>query len=142
MRNTTLKLGAMAIAIAILGTGCASMESGMSDEDAIRGIISKFETALMASDLDSAFMLIADDFEMSDGLNKADYKEFLTQLQDAGQFDDMEINAADLAVTVEDDKAEAMPLVVIGAFGEATLEFELENRDGMWVVTYINQIVG
>ncbi len=144
MRNTGLKLGVMALALVAMGAGCASTGGGMgmSEEDAIKAVISQFETAMTAMDLDAVFALVADDFEMSDGLGKSEYKEFLTQLKDAGQFDGVEMSTADLAVTVEGDTAEAAPFVVSGAFGEATLEFELEKRAGTWLVTYINQIVG
>lgn len=142
MRNLTLKLGVIAIALTVMGAGCATGGGGMSDEDAIRAVVSKFETAMKALDLDAVFAVIADDFEMSDGLDKAEYKEFLTQLKDADQFDGVEMSTEDLTVTVDGDKAEAMPFVVEGAFGAATLEFELEKRAGVWLVTYINQIVG
>lgn len=144
MRNTTMKLGMAALALVVMGAGCASTGGGMgmSEEDAIKAVISQFETAMGALDLDAVFALVADDFEMSDGLGKAEYKEFLVQLKDAGQFDDVEMSTADLAVTVDGDKAEALPMTVTGAFGTATLEFELEKRAGAWLVTYINQVVG
>ncbi len=144
MRNTGLKMGMMALALVVMGAGCASTGGGMamSEEDAIKAVVSQFETAMTAMDLDAVFALIADDFEMSDGLGKSEYKEFLTQLKDAGQFDGVEMSTADLTVSVDGDKAEAMPFVVSGEFGEATLEFELEKRAGAWIVTYINQIVG
>ncbi len=144
MRNTTLKLGMTALALVVMGAGCASGGGGMgvSEEDAIAAVISQFETAMKALDLDAVFALVADDFEMSDGLGKSEYKEFLVQLKDAGQFDGVEMSTEGLTVTVDGDKAEAMPMTVMGAFGEATLEFELEKRAGAWLVTYINQVVG
>lgn len=144
MRNTALKIGMTALALVVIGAGCATGGggSGMSDEDAIKAVIAQFETAMTALDFDAVFALVADDFEMSDGLGKDEYKEFLTQLKDADQFDGVELSSEGLTVTVDGDKAEAMPLVVSGSFGEATLEFELEKRDGAWVVTYINQVVG
>ena len=144
MRNSGLKWGMTALALVVMSAGCATDGgmAGISEEDAIKAVIGQFETAMAALDLDAVFALVADDFEMSDGLGKAEYKEFLTQLKDGGQFDGVEMSTEDLTVTVEGDKAEAMPMVVSGAFGEATLEFELEKRAGAWLVTYINQIVG
>jgi len=143
MRKTGLKMGMTALALVVIGAGCATGGgTGMSDEDAINAVVSQFETALKTLDLDAVFALIADDFEMSDGLGKAEYKEFLTQLKDGGQFDGVEMSADDLTVEIEGDKAEAMPFIVDGEFGAVTLEFELEKRAGAWLVTYINQIVG
>jgi ketosteroid isomerase-like protein len=143
MRNWTLKTGVLALAIVAMGAGCATGGGGgMSDEEAIAAQMAKFQAAMIALDLDSAFVMVADDFEMSDGLGKDEYKEFLTQLKDAGQFDGVEFSTDDLVVVVDGKTAEAGPMLVEGAFGAATLEFELEKRDGEWVVVYINQIVG
>ena len=144
MRKLTLKTSVLALALVAMGAGCATGGgmSGMSDEDNIAAMMAKFQTAMVALDIDGAFEMVADDFEMSDGLGKDEYKEFLTQLKDAGQFDGVEFSVDDLAVAVDGDTAEAGPMEVEGAFGAATLEFELEKRDGEWVVVYINQIVG
>jgi len=143
MYRIGLKAGMTALAlIVVVSAGCATGGGGMSDEDAIRAIISKFEASITALDLDAMFALITDDFEMSDGLGKAEYKEFIGTLVDSGQFDGVEMSTADLKITVEGDSAEAMPFVVTAGFGEVTLEFELEKRDGTWLVNYINQIVG
>lgn len=144
MRNASLKMGVITLALVLMGAGCATPGGGggMSDEDAIRGMVAKFEAAIMAQDLDAMFALMADDFEMSDGLGKDEYREFIQQLVDAEQFDGVEISSADLEITVDGDSAEAMPVVISAAFGDVTIEFELEKRDGAWLVTYINQVVG
>jgi hypothetical protein len=143
MRYASLKVFGVALVV-VACAGCATTEGGggMSDEEAITTIMNQFKENMIAMNLDQAFTLVADDFEMSDGLGKDEYKEFLTQLKDAGQFDGMTIALDTLQVAVDGESATAKPMTVTGAFGTATLEFELEKREGAWIVTYINQVVG
>ena len=121
-------LGAMALA------GCAGGESGPSDMELITSLITDGTMALAAQDIEKATMHYTDDFEWDQG-GKEEYVDFLTTAKDGGFLEDMEINMADMAVVVDGESGTAGPVVVVGAFGELTLNFMVEKREGMWVIT-------
>ncbi len=106
------------------------------DEGAIRGIIDTVLSALKEQDIEAMTAPYADDFTSDQGGGKAEMVEFLQGAKDQGFLEDIAINTDDLEIEIDGDKAAAEPIELEGAFGVLTLSFELEKRDGAWVVTY------
>lgn len=114
--------------------GCAGGEKGPSDEELVMGVIMDGNVALQEQDIAKATIAYSDDFEWDQG-GKEEYVTFLTTAKEGGFLDDMEINTENMVVVVDGVNATAGPIVAVGTFGELTLNFELEKRDGQWVVT-------
>ena len=122
----------------LLLVGCASggggAAAGPSDEELIQALVDTAMTALAAKDIDGLVALYADDFSSDNG-DKADTEAFLQGAAEQGFLDGLEIDQSGLAITVDGMTASAGPIALEGAFGAITLSFELEKRDGSWIVT-------
>ncbi len=117
--------------------GCESMGGGgMSDADAIQGLVDDAMAALQAGDIDTMVANYAESFESDQGGGIAEMKEFLEGAKEQGFLDDIEIDMSSLEIVVDGMKATAKPIELEGAFGSLTIEFELEKIDGQWQVTY------
>ena len=119
-------------------TGCESTGGGggMSDEDAIKGLVDDAMAALKAGDIDTMVANYADSFESDQGGGTAEMKEFLQGAKEQGFLDEIQIDLANLVIAVDGTKASAKPIELEGAFGSLTIEFDLEKIDGRWQVTY------
>ena len=136
-----LKMSVMAMAMVVMA-GCASTGGsggGASDGDAIKMIVEEMMGALSAQDIDKMMMHYSEDFESDQGGDLAATKEFLVGAKEQGFLDGIEVDQSSSELTVEGDKASVGPIDLEGAFGALTLEFDLEKRNGSWVVVYMAQ---
>ncbi len=129
-----MKFGVMALALAGL-VGCAG-GGGMSDEEMVKGVVDQAMAALMAQDIDGMTANYAEDFKSDQGGGKAETVEFLKGAKEQGFLDGLKIDVSKLVIAVEGEKATAKPIGLEGTFGTLTLEFTMEKREGMWLVTY------
>ena len=129
-RVSTLAVCALS-AMALVG--CAGGGGGPSDAELIASMINDQTSALLAQDIEKTTMDYADDFTWDQG-GKAEYVDFLNTAKDGGFLEDMTVNMDDLDVVVDGMSATAGPVVASGLFGDLTLNFDLEKRDGKWVV--------
>ena len=127
------------VALALVGMiGCAG-GGGASDEEMIQGIVDQAMAALKAQDIEAMTSAYADDFTSDQGGGKAEMVEFLNGAKEQGFLDGIQVDTTNLVITVDGDKATAKPIDLEGAFGALTVEFELQKRDGEWLVTYQSQ---
>jgi hypothetical protein len=126
--------GACALSLVVLASGCAGGSKGPSDEELIQTILNDGNAALLAKDIPKATMSYSDDFTWDQG-GKQEYIDFLTTAKDGGFLDDMTIDMSKSVTVIDGMMATAGPIVAAGTFGELTLNFTLEKRDGTWVIT-------
>ena len=129
-----------AAAAILLLAGCATSGGGgssapppPSNEEVIEGMVAAAMEALAAKDIDGLVAAYADDFSSDNG-DKADTVAFLQGAADQGFLDGLEIDSSGLEIIVDGDTATAGPVALEGAFGAASLSFDLEKRDGKWWV--------
>lgn len=128
------------VALAVIGlVGCAGGGGGASDEEMIRSLIDQAMAALKAGDIDAMVAGYAEDFTSDQGGGKAEMREFLNGAKEQGFLDGIQVDTSNLVITVDGEKATAKPIDLEGAFGALTVEFELQKRDGQWLVTYQSQ---
>jgi hypothetical protein len=136
-----LKLSVLALTMVVM-TGCASTGGsggGASDEDTINAMVTSMMDALAAQDIEKMMSTYSEDFESDQGGDLAATKEFLVGAKEQGFLDGIEVDQSSSELTVEGDKASVGPIDLEGAFGALTLEFDLEKRNGSWVVVYMAQ---
>lgn len=134
-----LKMSVLALSMVVMA-GCASTGGGgASDEDVVNGIVTEMMAALAAQDIDKMVSFYSEDFESDQGGDRAATQEFLAGAKEQGFLDGVEVDSASSETTVEGDKASVGPIDLEGAFGALTLEFDLEKRDGSWIVVYMAQ---
>ena len=129
-----LKFGVVALALVGL-VGCAG-GGGKSDTDLIKELVDQAMAALQAKDIEGMTANYAADFKSDQGGGKAEMVEFLKGAKDQGFLDGIKIDTSKLVITPDGNKATAKPINLEGSFGALTVEFNLEKRDGKWLVTY------
>lgn len=130
-----MKFGVMALAM-IAMVGCGGGGSKVSDDQLIKQQIDQAMAALQAQDIDGMTANYADDFKSDQGGGKAEMVEFLKGAKEQGFLDGIKVDSSKLVIAVDGTKATAKPINLEGAFGALTIEFNLEKRDGKWLVTY------
>lgn len=134
-----LKMSVLALSMVVMA-GCASTGGGgASDGDVIDGIVAEMLGALEAQDIDKMVSFYSEDFESDQGGDKAATQEFLAGAKEQGFLDGIEVDQSSSETTIDGDKASVGPIDLEGAFGALTLEFDLEKRDGSWIVVYMAQ---
>ena len=136
-----LKMSVLALAMVVM-TGCASnggSGGGVKDSDVIAGIVSDMLAALGDQDIEKMMSSYSEDFESDQGGDLAATKDFLTSAKEGGLLDGLEVDQSAMETTITGDTAEVGPVDLEGSFGSMTLEFDLEKRDGTWVVVYMAQ---
>ena len=135
-----LKMSMMAMALVAMA-GCASTGGGggASDADLIDAMVSEMLAALEAQDIEKMVANYSDDFESDQGGDRDATKEFLNAAKEGGLLDGIEVDQSSMKTTIEGDKASVGPVDLEGSFGARTIEFDLEKRDGAWLVVYMAQ---
>lgn len=135
-----LKMSMMAMALVAMA-GCASTGGGggASDADLIDAMVSEMLAALEAQDIEKMVANYSDDFESDQGGDRDATKEFLNAAKEGGLLDGIEVDQSSMKTTIEGDKASVGPVDLEGSFGAMTIEFDLEKRDGAWLVVYMAQ---
>ena len=135
-----LKYGVLALAMVTMAAGCASGGGGgASDAEVIDGMVTDMLAALEGQDIDKMVSYYSEDFESDQGGDKAATKEFLAGAKEQGFLEGIEVDSSSSETVVEGDKATVGPIDLEGAFGALTLEFDLEKRNGSWIVVYMAQ---
>jgi hypothetical protein len=134
MKAMAMKFGVVALALVAL-IGCAG-GGGKSDEEMIREVVDAAMAGLQAQDIATMTANYADDFKSDQGGGKAEMVEFLNGAKEQGFLDGIKIDSSKMVIAVEGEKATVKPINLEGAFGALTVEFEMQKREGAWVVTY------
>mgnify|MGYP001764852054 CR=1 FL=1 len=131
-----MKFGVVALAMVAL-VGCGGGGGGkVSDDQMIKTLIDQAMAALQAQDIEGMTANYAEDFKSDQGGGKAEMVEFLKGAKEQGFLDGIKVDSSKLVIAVDGAKATAKPINLEGAFGALTIEFNLEKRDGKWLVTY------
>jgi hypothetical protein len=129
-RMATVLAAAMVVALVC---GCATIGKGPSDEELITQTLDGYASGLVEQDIDKMMAAYSDDFETEDGLGKEDLREFMSGAIDQGYLDDVEADAEDCEIKIEDGKATAGPVVYSSAMGSITVEYTMKKEaDGVW----------
>ncbi|MEX2015216.1 MAG: hypothetical protein WD873_01175 [Candidatus Hydrogenedentales bacterium] len=105
---------------------------GPSDQEMVSNVIDGTLDALRAQNIDAMMTSYSEDFTSDQGGGKVEMQGFLQQAKDGGFLNDMTISTANTTIVVEGATARVEPIELTGAFGELTLGFDLEKRDGRW----------
>jgi len=140
MSKNPVKWGMTALGVLLLA-GCAGSgaKGGMSDTEMIQEMLNNFKTSMEAKELEPVLAYFAEDLKTDQGMDKAMWTQFLTDAKEQGFLDEMKINIADAEITIEGTKAKVEPVEAQGSFGLITFAYELEKRDGKWLITHQTQ---
>lgn len=127
---------AMVLGAALLA-GCAGTQSakGPSDRELIAQLQQSCLDAVANNDVAGLLALFSDDFENSYLGNKTSFESFLNMAKDQGYFDGIVIDMDGAELEIDGASATMYPVAVEGSFGQVTIEFVSEKRDGKWIIT-------
>lgn len=126
-------VGCLALTV-LVAAGCGGgFSKGPSDTEMIQQIITDAMAGMQAEDIDAMLASYAPDFQSDNGDLDAT-RDFLQGIKDAGFLADIEVDLTSLEIAVEGSTAMAGPVIIIASIGEIGLEFDLEKRDGTWLV--------
>jgi len=133
MKAQKLLVGCFALT-ALVVAGCAGGHSkGPSDTEMIQQIVTDAMAGMVAQDIDVMLASYAPDFQSDNGDLEAT-RDFLQGIKDAGFLQDIDVDLTGLAIAIDGDTATAGPVVLLAAIGEIGLNFDLEKREGTWLV--------
>jgi len=122
--------------VGLVGCGGGGGGSKMTDDQMIKQLVDQAMAALQAGDIAGMTANYAEDFKSDQGGGKAEMVEFLNGAKEQGFLDGIKIDTSKMVIAVDGAKATAKPMNLEGAFGALTVEFNLEKREGKWLVTY------
>ena len=123
----------VAVLLAVLVCGCASLGKGPADGERIAGMLADWKAALEAHDVDKLMTAYSEDFEGRGGAGKEQVREFLQGAIDQGYLDGAEISLEDAETTIDGGTASVGPVVLSSDRGAMEIELKLiKESDGAW----------
>lgn len=141
--NSRIALFVTLLTLFALVTGCSTASdpappAGPSDEELIQQHIDAAFNALAGGDIAGLMAAYSSDMTWDQG-GYDEMNAFMTQAKDAGFLDGFESDMSAVVIAVDGDTATVTGASVEGAFGVLSLSFELEKRDGAWIITQQSQ---
>lgn len=118
---------------ACASTGSSKAPEGPSPTEQVQALVMSSLSMLGEGNVAGMMANYADDFTSDQG-DKAAVQGFLQGAADGGFLDGMTTNTDALAINVDGDTATVEGLSIEGAFGLFDLTFDLEKRDGKWLI--------
>lgn len=118
---------------ACTSTGGSKAPAGPPPEEQVQTLVMNALSMLKEGNIEGMMANYADDFTSDQG-DKAAVQGFLQGAADGGFLDGMTTNTDEMTINVDGDTAKVEGLSIEGAFGLFDLTFDLENRDGTWII--------
>lgn len=116
----------------------AKAAAAPSHADAVMAVIDTWFKALAAENVDEAITQYSDDFEDSDGRDKASSGEFLKGAIDQGFLSGLELGVEDAEVDIEGEEATVGPLDLSSDAGAFTLDMYLKLEGDTWRIVGVD----
>jgi ketosteroid isomerase-like protein len=106
--------------------GC---QTGPTDEELINTTMNTWKQAVIDQDVDTFMAVYSEDFSGSNGEDKEQVREFMSEAFDQGYLDNVDINLEIAQLTITDDTAQFSPVDIAADIGEVTVDFTLKKED-------------
>jgi hypothetical protein len=125
----------LAASVALVASGCAMLQGGPSDEEALRKLLETYTTSMQAGDVDTLIPLYSTSYETERG----DYEESMERMrQFVPRFAewDVDMSAEGAEVKVDGDTASVGPINFESERGAwSTTLLTTKEDDGCWRIT-------
>lgn len=138
MKNTRLLCCIAGMLALVVTAGCATTGSGGNDEGEIRAFLAEWESAILSANVEKMLATTSENFS-HDGFeyeaeSKDDFRDFVEQGIDAGNFDDVEISFDGADITFENGTANVYPIDYDTSLGAVVIGLTLVKEKGQWLV--------
>lgn len=134
MRNARTLI-MLAVTVALVASGCAMLQGGPSDEEALHKLLETYTTSMQAGDVETLIPLYSTSYETERG----DYEESMERMrQFVPRFADWDVDMSTEAaeVKVDGDTASVGPIDFESERGEwSTTLLTTKEEDGCWRIT-------
>jgi ketosteroid isomerase-like protein len=128
-----LAFGVGVVALSLV-LGCQTAPKGPTDEELIAGVVSGWQEALTAKDMDALMALYSENYVGQQGEDKAGVRTFLEQAAAMGYLDGMEVDASGAETVIEEGTATVGPVVLSGAMGSMNMKLEFAKEEDGWLI--------
>ncbi len=128
------------MALAIVGMGCAAL-GGMSDTDLVCDVMTQWDAAMKAGDVDAVMAFYSEDYEGMQGMGRDRMREMLEQfLPRMAEAEESVFDLSAAVPTVEGDTATFGPVTLQMGQRSFDLQYNLaKGADGVWRITGTNR---
>jgi len=125
----------LAASVALVASGCAMLQGGPSDEEALRELVNTYATALQAGDVDTLIPLYSTSYESPRG---GDYEQSMERMRNwvprMAEWD-VEISADAAEIAIDGDTAKVGPVTFESERGTRDTTLLTTKEDGCWLIT-------
>ncbi len=125
----------LAVSVVLVASGCAMLQGGPSDEEALHKLLETYTTAMQAGDVDTVIPLYSTSYETERG----DYEQSMERMrQFVPRFAerDIDLSTESAEVTVDGDTASVGPINFESERGGwNTTLLTAKEEDGCWRIT-------
>ena len=123
-----------AIAVLAVIASCASAPKGPTDEELIAQLVTTWEQAIVAKDMDAAMAIHSENFSSAEAADKAAWRSYLDWISASGYLDGATVDSSGSQTTITEGKATVGPLVLSTAAGVFNIELSLAKEEGGWLI--------
>jgi len=127
---------AIALAIAVVGAGCATL-GGPSDEELVADVMAQWETAMESGTADEIIALYSENYQGTRGYGRDEWKSMLERFLPRVRQQGVKMaDTSEMVISVEGDTATAGP-ITFGS-GRRSMKMQLtltKEADGVWRIT-------
>ena len=126
---------ALAVAIGVALSGCATTPGGASDEAQVLAAARTWQDSLAEERFGRALGLVSRDFSSRAWSDKDALSDYFNVAKARGFFLNAAVEKGDVAVTLKDGVARIYPVGVRGNLGLAVFELSLRKERSTWKIT-------
>jgi len=127
---------ALIMVVAVIGTSCA-MLGGKSDDELVCDVMTQWDAAMNAGDVDAVMALYSEDYEGMRGMGRDQMREMLERfLPRMAEAEESVFDLSGAVPTVEGDTATFGPVTL--QMGERSFDMQYnlaKGADGVWRIT-------
>jgi hypothetical protein len=133
--KNALTLTVLAASIALVASGCATLQGGPSDEEMLRELVDTYATALQAGDVETLVPLYSTSYESARG---GDYEQSMERMREwvpqMAEWD-VDISAEGAEIAIDGDTARVGPVTFESERGTRDTTLLTAKEDGCWLIS-------
>jgi ketosteroid isomerase-like protein len=132
-KSLVMKRGLCVLGIALVATGCATFSKNGQSVREIRAVLVQWKDAILADDLERVLALYSEDLRTTDN-GKPGLVEEMTSAVARVKRQDGRIDIEDATISVDGNRASALPVTIATRTGAITRRLDFEKRNGQWLI--------
>ncbi len=133
MKRSVFTMLGVVIITSVLLCGCQS-NSKCSQEKRINNTMADWRTALKTKNMDKVMAAYSENYASDRVDDKASIGDFMTRIFDEGWMEYVDVSFEEVAIIIEEDKAQFGPVEFISDNGTMRIDYTLQKEGGQWLI--------